>query len=646
MTLRAKLISGGIALVLIPVLFIGLFSINRTTSALEATVKQQVVSTAKILSDMAVIALDEEIKMLNALTGRRNIIELTTAVASKGFDGATAEIAELDAELMDYVKQVGKDYDTVFIIDTEGMSVASGSGGTKTRFSLGDRDYFQGAKAGKLTIGTVIKSKKSGDTIVPIAAPIRSKTGAFVGALAVAIKTDFFSQNIADTKVGETGVCSLMDQKGIVIAHPNKDLILQLDISKAPGMEQLARNMQGGKPGVETFTYAGVEKVGGYAPMPLTGWTVMASVPVQELYAPVYALRNALLLFGCLFLVGAMVLIFLFARRLTKPIMRVVEGLDESTDQVASASDEVASASQQLAQASSEQAAAIEETSSSLEEVSAMTRQNMENANRTNVSMQGVAKVIDEAKSSMTELTTSMEEISKASEDTRKIIKTIDEIAFQTNLLALNAAVEAARAGEAGAGFAVVADEVRNLAMRAADAAKNTANLIDGTVKKIKGGSEIVSRAGNAFANVADASKQVENLVSEIVAASGEQAQKIEQVNEAMAGMDRMTQENAANSEESASAAEQMNAQTKHMKEYVADLMGLVEGVGKNKGPGDAVPTRQTVSARVRNVPPPKRALPGKTQVSRKERSVEKDRASEVPPQVLIPFDEDDPDRF
>ena len=635
MTLRSKLVSGGIALVLVPVLFIGFFSINRTTTALETTVKQQVAATAKTLSDMIHIAISEEIKLMSGLLARRNIIELASAVAEKGIPNAASEIAQLDEELTDFVKQVGKDYDTIFIVDAEGRVHSSGTSGKRMDIVIADRDYFLGAKAGKLTIGTVIKSKKSGDTVVPIGAPLRSKSGALVGVLAVNIKTDFFSQSISETKIGETGLCTVMDQRGIAIAHPNKALILELDVTKTPGMEQIARNIQKRQPGVETYAFEGVTKLAGYAPVPLTGWTVMASVPVRELFAPVYTLRNTLLLSGCLFLVVAVVLVFLFARRLTKPIMRVVEGLGESTDQVASASDEVASASQHLARVSSEQAAAIEETSSSLEEVSAMTRRNMENANRTNVSMQGVAKVIDEAKNSMTELTTSMEEISKASEDTRKIIKTIDEIAFQTNLLALNAAVEAARAGEAGAGFAVVADEVRNLAMRAADAAKNTANLIDGTVKKIKGGSEIVSRAGNAFANVADASKQVENLVSEIVAASGEQAQKIEQVNGAMAGMDKMTQENAANSEESASAAEEMNAQTKHMKEYVADLIGLVEGIKKSKEPGEAVHTRRTVSARVKNAPHPKRALPGKTPASRK------DRAREVPPETLIPFDED-----
>jgi methyl-accepting chemotaxis protein len=174
-----------------------------------------------------------------------------------------------------------------------------------------------------------------------------------------------------------------------------------------------------------------------------------------------------------------------------------------------------------------------------------------------------------------------MKEISIASEQTAKIIKTIDEIAFQTNLLALNAAVEAARAGEAGAGFAVVAGEVRNLAMRAAEAAKNTAGLLEGTVKKIQSGSNMVSKTNEDFGKVAAGSKKVGGLVGEIAAASREQAQGIEQINIAMAEMDRVVQQNASNAEESAKASEGMNVQAEQMKKFVDHLVVLVGGNGK-----------------------------------------------------------------
>jgi len=269
-------------------------------------------------------------------------------------------------------------------------------------------------------------------------------------------------------------------------------------------------------------------------------------------------------------------------RSIIKPINKVVEGLTDGSEQVASASSQVSSASQSLAEGASEQAAGIEETSSSIEEMSSMTRQNADNANQANLLMSETTKVVEEANRSMAELTGSMKEISTASEETAKIIKTIDEIAFQTNLLALNAAVEAARAGEAGAGFAVVADEVRNLAMRAADAAKNTANLIEGTVKKIKNGSDTVSKTNEAFAKVAAGAKKVGELVGEISAASQEQAQGIDQINKAVSEMDRVVQKNAASAEESASASEEMNAQAETMKGFVSELVALVGGRNGN----------------------------------------------------------------
>jgi len=212
-----------------------------------------------------------------------------------------------------------------------------------------------------------------------------------------------------------------------------------------------------------------------------------------------------------------------------------------------------------------------------------MIKQNSDYARQADSLMQTSNQIIEKANVSMRELTASMAEISKSSEETSKIIGTIDEIAFQTNLLALNAAVEAARAGEAGAGFAVVAEEVRNLALRAAGAAKDTSGLIEGTVKRINQGSDYVDRTSAAFSEVTKSTTKIGELVSEIATASEEQYRGIDQVSTAVSEMDKVTQMNAANSEESASCAEDMSVQAEEMKHMVDDLVLMVEGVsGQN----------------------------------------------------------------
>lgn len=288
--------------------------------------------------------------------------------------------------------------------------------------------------------------------------------------------------------------------------------------------------------------------------------------------------KRYILLAGCAAMIIGVFLAWLNARGIKNILERVSAKLSSMAEQVASASGQVSSTNRFIAEGVSEQAANIEGTSSSLEEISSMTQQNSDNIEHVNRLMSDTNHVMEDTNHSFVDLTKSMNDISLASEETAKIIKTIDEIAFQTNLLALNAAVEAARAGEAGAGFAVVADEVRNLAMRAAEAAKNTASLIEGTVNKIKHGSEIVIKTNEAFTKMSDGAKKAGKLMEEIAVASREQAQGIEHVNKTVAKMDKIVQQNAAGAEESTSSAEEMNAKAEQMKEFADYLMVLVSG--------------------------------------------------------------------
>jgi len=302
---------------------------------------------------------------------------------------------------------------------------------------------------------------------------------------------------------------------------------------------------------------------------------------------------------------------FFVTRSITAPLNRVIAGLTDGADQVSAAAGQVSSSSQSLAEGTSEQASSLEETSSSLEEMSSMTKQNADHANQAKAMMTEANTIVEKVDHHMKEMAAAIVEITKSSEETGKIIKTIDEIAFQTNLLALNAAVEAARAGEAGAGFAVVADEVRNLAMRASEAAKNTSNLIENTIKAVRKGNEMTNATQEAFKENAAISKKIAQLVDEIATASEEQSHGITQVNTAVAEMDKVTQSTAANAEESAAASEELNAQAEQMKSFVEDLARVVGGNGSNLqgshgGNGRGVRHEQVVARKVL-------ALPAKT---------------------------------
>jgi methyl-accepting chemotaxis protein len=270
---------------------------------------------------------------------------------------------------------------------------------------------------------------------------------------------------------------------------------------------------------------------------------------------------------------------YFFSRRsIVQPLTEAIQRLQETGNQTVLASSEISHTSQMLAEGASDQAASLEETSASLEEMSSMTKRNADNSQKATDLAKQARSAADKGVVDMQGMSAAVEAIKESSDDIAKIIKTIDEIAFQTNILALNAAVEAARAGEAGMGFAVVADEVRNLAQRSAQAAKETAAKIEGAIAKTRLGVEINSKVTHTLNEIVTKARQVDELATEVSGASHEQIQGITQINIAVGQMDKVTQANAASAEESAAAAAELNSQAAAMKEFVADLLFLVEG--------------------------------------------------------------------
>ena len=382
-----------------------------------------------------------------------------------------------------------------------------------------------------------------------IVADLKELDGAVVAWL------DFVGRSESLRPVAE-GIQSSFNKYKTLIEEYHRLVLEQVDLSAKMGQDlnKLSASIQALSEEADQMT-----RQAKHISLSIIIWIVSASILIGIIYA------------------------FFSVKKIAGVLHRTIDGITNSSEELSHASGQISSVSNLLAEAASNQVVIIEEAAAALEETEAVTDKNAEHAREANRLIETTAKIISKANGAMTQLTSSMGEISIASDETSKIVKDIDAIAFQTNLLALNAAVEAARAGDAGSGFAVVAEEVRNLAMRSAEAAKNTAQLIDGTIGKVKAGNGMVIETNRAFGEISDSATKLGKMLAEISELSTHQVDQIKKINGAIKEVNDLAQQNAATSEESASAAKELNGQAVNLNNLVVDMEALISSSSKKE---------------------------------------------------------------
>ena len=533
-------------------------------------------------------------KIVEALNTYVDLYDIYAAMIVVDLDGKVIAANNRDAQ--------GKPIETAWIYDA----------------NFKDAPWFRDAKRGHYlkgpsTDGTVVEdvhvdpivkrlTNSSGLTL-GYTAPIYDRSGKMIAIwtnrASFAVVEDIFraTYDLLANIGYRSAELTLLDKQGNVIVdldplfnggenqvNHDSQVVMKLNLAEK-GVAAAARAIQGENGAVrslharkeiwQTAGFAHSQGALGYAGL---NWSALVRIDEAETMAILNAARreNALIFLAALLIVSLAA--WLTGTKIALPLRKISENVQRSSQETKNSADLVDETSCKLADGATNQAASVEETSSTLEELAAMTARNSDHVVEARARVEEANAVVNNMERRLETLISSMNEISAASEETRKIVKTIDEIAFQTNILALNAAVEAARAGGAGAGFAVVADEVRSLASRAAQAAKTTADLIDSNVKKIESGVQSAQQTSDGFAELSEKTARVSTIISEIASASEQQSEGIGQANDAINQINQVTQENAASSEETAAAARTMSAQACHIQALSQQLAQLIDG--------------------------------------------------------------------
>ncbi len=598
-SIKFRLVAGGITLVLLPLLIIGILSISKSSTALSELAKKQAETIASDLAGLADSILAEEMKLAEVIAADLEIVDVLTMVKQGGVSGATDQINGLFQTQKRIFAKLGTSYQGIFISDAEGkLFTGVLEGGKEYKGSnVADRAYFQAAKTtGKTTIGDVARSKTTDKLISVICVPIKSTTQEFVGAVGLVLKVEFLTELISGRKIGKTGYGFMTDKNGLILAHPVPKHILSLDVTKLEGMEVFVKKMLAGEKGVEEYTFKGVDKIAGFAPLSVTNWYVAATQDAAEFLMAAHSIRNLSLVVILVAMILTIVAVTYAAGLIVKPINRAIASLKDiaqgegdltmrldakskdeigelgfwfntfieklqgivkrigensslvnaSSNQLSSIAKELSAGAEDTSQRAANVATASEEMSANLNNVAAAMEESSTNTNMVASAAEEMTSTINEiaenaerarvvsskAVDQAKNASEKMRELGDAAQKIGMVTETITEISDQTNLLALNATIEAARAGEAGKGFAVVANEIKDLARQTAQATLNIKSQIDDVQRTTKSTITEIDQISNVISGVNDIVATIATAVEEQTAATKEIANNIAQASQ------------------------------------------------------------------------------------------------------------------
>jgi len=613
-----KLVAGGIFVVLVPLLIVGGLSMTKASNALTTLSKAQARDVAADLARLTNQILLADITLAKTFAAKRLVVRAAT-LKHQGNEGELPQaLSDLFENLKSTFNGVDKHYEGFFLTDVKG-NVITGvleDGKHYPSLSVGEGDYFKEMiSTGDAAIGDMIRSRVSDKLICVISTPVKTEGGEFAGSFCLSIKAHQFTELVSGRKIGSTGYGFMVNKNGTVIAHPVEKHILSLNMFKIKELVPFAEKMVSGSSGVEEYTFNGIDKVSGYAPVGLNDWYIASTQDSSEFLAAVHSMRNSSLIVGTISLVLTVAMVLLLSRSMVRPLNDAVAGLkdiaegegdltmrlavtsrdeigelatwfnlfmgklqqiiknigensklvEESSTELSAIAAQISSGAENTANRSSSVAAAAEEMSANLHSVAAAMEQSS-----TNTSM--VAAAAEEMSSTINEIAQNaeqargisveaveksrsaslrMSELGKAARAIGKVTETITDISEQTNLLALNATIEAARAGEAGKGFAVVANEIKDLATKTARATLDIRTQIEEVQNSTSLSLAEIDEISNVINGVSD-------IVATIAAAVEEQSTATREISTNINQASQGIQEVNENISQSSSVAEEI----------------------------------------------------------------------------------------